>query len=287
MPEWISVMNLPNTSPPRAADAADTAAKTMPVYYINLDRRPERMAHMQQQGLLTGVALIRMPAVDASDPGIQQAAQTRRPGLDGRRMGAGSIACYESHRACWRALVSSKATHAIVLEDDVLLAPDFAELAQQPGWVPADADVIKIDTWKARVHLAAGKPIQVGPRELRRLRSTHFGAAGYVIACETAERLLPLTEDTSDPIDDTLFRPDQPHFPALTVYQMTPAPVVQVQHEKKESSPSLLAATSITDRFTAIAEPSRETPVARLRRRLANEWHALRSGTRYVVVPHG
>jgi glycosyl transferase, family 25 len=258
----------------------------MPVYCINLDRRPDRLEHMQAQSRVAGFTLLRMPAVDASNPAIRDALATRGAGIDGRRLGSGSLACFESHRACWRALVASNATHAIVLEDDVLLAPDFANLTR-PGWVPADADVVKLETWKARVHLAAGAPIPAGQRELRRLRSTHFGAAGYVIAYRTAERLLSLTEAAVDPVDDILFRSDLPVFPTLIAYQMTPAPVVQAQREETAAERVPWAATSITDRFAWAAADDHEAPVARLRRRLTNEWRARWEGTRYVVVPFG
>jgi glycosyl transferase, family 25 len=264
----------------------DAAAAALPVFCINLDSRPDRMAHMEAQSRAAGISLIRMPAVDAGAPEIQRAAQTIAIGLSGRRMGAGNIACNESHRACLRALLASDAPYAIVLEDDVYLAPDFARLTAA-DWVPADADVVKLETWGVRVHLDPA-PIKVGSRELRRLHSSHYGAAGYVIARATAERLLAATEGATDPFDDIVFCLDQPAAKTLNVYQMVPAPVIQAQRQEQGQA-AFWAASSISERFAGGHSESAgpEPLLPRLRRRLANEWLARRQGTRYVKVPHG
>jgi glycosyl transferase, family 25 len=272
-----------------AIGGARGAAAAMPIYCINLDKRPDRLAHMRAQAREVGVALTRMPAVDAASPEIQEAVATRAAGATGLRMGAGAIACFESHRACWRALLDSDAGHAILLEDDVLLAADFAAVAC-PGWVPADADVVKLETWGVRVNLGRRHPNRIGPRELRRLHSTHFGSAGYVISRRAAERLLVLTENACDPIDNTLFSPDQPIFSML----LLPDDAGAGGPGKKQDEPTAPAAwtdSSITERFLGDdpvgAAAERRGIAARLRQRLAAEWQARLRGLSYARVAHG
>src|ERR1700677_4914339 len=95
----------------------------MKIYLINLDRHPERLAHMRKQ--LDGVAFERVSAVDGS----------RRPPTT-KGLTRFELACLESHRIAWRKFLASAESLACFLEDDVHVQPGFAALLGRMDWAP-------------------------------------------------------------------------------------------------------------------------------------------------------
>ena len=95
----------------------------MKIYLINLDRHPERLAHMRKQ--LDGVAFERISAVDGS----------RRPPTT-KGLTRFELACLESHRTAWRRFLASADSLACFLEDDLHVQPGFAALLSETKWIP-------------------------------------------------------------------------------------------------------------------------------------------------------
>ena len=91
----------------------------MIIYLINLDRRPERLAHMREQ--LDGVAFERICRCRRGG--------TRPATIKG--LTRFELACLESHRTAWRGCLTSDASFACFLEDDVHLQPGFAALLSE------------------------------------------------------------------------------------------------------------------------------------------------------------
>ena len=90
----------------------------MKIYLINLDRHPDRLAHMRKQ--LNGVAFERISAVDGSnDP----------PTTKG--LSRFELACLESHKLAWRQFLNGPEGHACFLEDDLHVWPGFAALTSK------------------------------------------------------------------------------------------------------------------------------------------------------------
>lgn len=259
----------------------------MKVYCINLDRRPDRLAYMSELFGQLGVPFERIVAVDAQSPEVAAKAASCAPGMTGRRMSAGAYGCFQSHRNVWQRLVASSDSHAMIFEDDLLLAPGVADLLS-PGWIPADADLVKLETLRTRLHLSPAVGSAVQGRALHRMHSRHAGTGAYVISATAAARLLRQTETFADPIDEVLFNEASPLFPGLVVYQMSPAPVIQGEFSGQVKAG--WSATSITQRFASGDEPAparAEGRIARLVRRGTQEVIARAKGTRYVVVPFG
>lgn len=272
----------------------------MKAYCINLDRRPDRMERMGALLAGAGLPFTRVAAVDGQDPAVAAAAAAACGiGMAGRRMSAGAYGCFQSHREVWRLLIASGESHAMVLEDDLVIAPGLAGCLDA-AWVPRDADLVRLETSLKRVHCDTAphlpaphlpNPHLPAPgRRLQRLRSRHTGTGAYVIAAAAA-RLLLQTEVFVDPVDEVLFNEASPAFDTLVTYQMVPAPVVQgaKQAPGDPEAPAGWSATSITERFA----PGQAVALApegsgkRLARRLREELRARRLGTRYAVVPFG
>jgi glycosyl transferase family 25 len=263
----------------------------MKAYCINLDRRPDRLAHMTAQFEAMGQSFERVSAIDANTPEIADAVRRCGVSVTGLKMGAGAHACFQSHRKAWRLLLETGDSHAMVLEDDVVLAPGFAACLA-PGWVPEDADLVRLETFLTRFHRDRGPGIAAAGRRLYRLRSRHAGAGCYVISAVAAERLLGATDPIDDPIDELLFNEAAASFGERVVYQMIPSPAVQGDRlmPGKVKADTGWQATSIIARHAEDSTAEMAGPegaAGRLVRRLQEEMRALRQGTRYVVAPHG
>ncbi len=184
----------------------------MKLYLINLDRNPDRLAHMRSQ--LNGIAFERIKAFDGSGQPPTAKGLTRF-----------ELACLESHKVAWRQFLAGPETHACFLEDDLHVWPGFDALVESEAWIPADAHSIKLDTYLQAVELG-DKRTAIGGRELARLHSRHQSSAAYILSREGAARYLELTASVSLPADYSLF-PNHPRRVGLRIYQLIPAVAIQ------------------------------------------------------------
>lgn len=119
-----------------------------PVYLINLDRAPERLAGMEAMLADLSLPFERVPAVDGrqlSDPIAGFSERSYRM-LHGRRRNPGEIGCYLSHVECARRLLASGAEHALVLEDDVSLPDDIHAIVKAAIEADGDWDILRLSS---------------------------------------------------------------------------------------------------------------------------------------------
>jgi glycosyl transferase family 25 len=184
----------------------------MKIYLINLDRHPERLAHMREQ--LSGATFERISALDGSnDP----------PTTKG--LSRFELACLESHKLAWRRFLNGPEGHACFLEDDLHVWPSFGALTGSGSWIPSDAHSVKLDTYLQKVELGE-KRVAIGERQIARLYSRHQSSAAYILTREGAARYFELTASASAPADYALF-PNHPRRLGLRIYQLCPAIAVQ------------------------------------------------------------
>ena len=192
--------------------AASAGHPLMKIYLINLDRHPDRLAHMRNQ--LNGIAFERLSALDGSNQPPTTKGLTRF-----------ELACLESHKAAWRQFLAGPEAHSCFLEDDLHIRPGFAALIGSGAWVPADAHSVKLDTYLQAVELG-DKRAAIGGRQVARLYSRHQSSAAYILSREGAARYLELTANASLPADYSLF-PNHPRRVGLRIYQLIPAIAMQ------------------------------------------------------------
>lgn len=199
----------------------------MRILLINLDRSPERLKRMDEVLTGSGLTFERVPAVDGKL--LSEAEKTRWLGGDGSfyPLGPGEIGCFLSHRACWEIAAAGPDSHAVVLEDDVHIGSDAQAIIGDAGWIPADADIVKLETTLRPIYVDKTPAARVGGRTVNRLRGEHTGAAAYIVSRAGAAKLVALSETFCDPLDQFLFNPRLPPFTALTTYQLVPALCVQ------------------------------------------------------------
>jgi GR25 family glycosyltransferase involved in LPS biosynthesis len=206
----------------------------MKIYLINLDRHPERLAHMREQ--LDGAAFERISAVDGA---------TRPATIKG--LTRFELACLESHRTAWRRFLASAENLACFVEDDLHIPPGFAALLSEAKW-PTDAHAVKLDTYFQKIRLG-GRSSVSGGREIARLYTRHESAAAYILSRVGATRYLELTEKASRPADYAVF-PNSPRRLGLRIYQLVPAIAIQ-DHLLKDGKRFATAMTKTDARAVA------------------------------------
>jgi glycosyl transferase family 25 len=200
----------------------------MQIFIINLDRHAARWQRMAE--MLKGLAFKRIAAVDGKN-------------LDGPEpeyRGPAHATCFEdlsryeracalSHRLAWQAFLAGQDSHCCVLEDDVFISPDFPRFMNSTDWIPADGNVVKIETSREEL-LISRETIACWDRQATLLRSLNYGSAAYIISRRGAQILLGLTQRADRPVDCILF--DETGVKQLhPVYQLSPALCIQASHQ--------------------------------------------------------
>lgn len=107
----------------------------VPIFLINLDRRTDRLAFMEQQLSKQRLSFTRISAVNGYALSEQQKSQFDLEKfflLYRRKMVPGEMGCALSHCLIWQNIVANNIPFALILEDDVVLDEDFSAFAKQP-----------------------------------------------------------------------------------------------------------------------------------------------------------
>lgn len=231
---------------------AETCKTQMPIFCINLAKRTDRWAHMGAEATQLSIDLTRIEAITAAQAAAQSMDQDRQAARAGRDLSANQAACFQSHRAAWQALVDAGDDHGIVIEDDVQLARAFTALSQT-GWIPRDADIVRLEAFETSVVLTGVSHLPNSDRRIGRLYGSQSGAAGYTISRAAAQRLLSQTERFHEPVDMALFHRQSALFKALRIYQLVPAPVQQGHLSEKTHACDWAVSSISSNRHLATA----------------------------------
>jgi GR25 family glycosyltransferase involved in LPS biosynthesis len=202
-----------------------------PIYVINLERRPDRLARVTRLLAAAGLGFTRIDAIDAKsvDPAWLDA-QFAAPDEIGA-LSAAEQACALSHFEAYRRFAASPAgpdtSHAVILEDDAHLAETAGGLLACLDWLPKDQQLLKLERSRPEVMLAAATPV-AGSSRIARLCCDHTSSAGYIISRPLAEALAAMTPRPRLMIDFLLFHPVySPLFRRMRPAQLLPALVEQ------------------------------------------------------------
>lgn len=170
----------------------------LPVFVINLDRSPDRLASVSEQLREAGVPFARFPAVDGS--------RTDRAGPDvshwGRHFATDSmLGCALSHMHLWRHVRNEGLRAALIMEDDVRLVPGFvAKLHAVLREVPPDFDILYLGCFvlcsNQTQNALVGRAVRaLTGREVNRVSERIFrpawpaGMHCYVVSAQGARKL--------------------------------------------------------------------------------------------------
>lgn len=174
-----------------------------------------------------GIVFERVVAIDGqqlSEAVIRALTVSRH---DYRPLTASEVGCFLSHRACWQRIAAGPDAFAAVFEDDIAFSRNGPSCLRETAWVPTNADVVKLETYVEKVWVDKNPTATLVDHSVRRLRSIHWGTAGYVISRACAARLVNNTKTFSVTVDDALFHPKYRALRTIVVYQLVPALCIQ------------------------------------------------------------
>ncbi|MER9377068.1 glycosyltransferase family 25 protein [Mesorhizobium sp. M0491] len=221
---------------------------------INLDRSPDRLAHVTVEFSKIGVSFDRVSAIDAwHRPEFAETSSGLTPT---------EMACLMSHRVCWRIIADGDGAFGAIFEDDILLSEAAGPMLSNDGWIPADADIVKLETSLRKTVIAMKRTSVSRAFSVARLYGIHFGSAGYILSRQAALDLISRSLD--ERADEVIFDPSLPTSSSKTIYQLLPALCVQHDHVREKTS-GLTSLLSEERLVRARANPApKRSPVEKL-----------------------
>lgn len=204
-------------------------AGQIPVYYINLASRPDRRQFMEEQFERLGIVAERVDAVTPAEVGEARMAPHGDP-HNPWAMARVEVACVMSHERAWRRIVDTGDAHALFLEDDVVMTEGLKSFLDPAFNANLGADVLKLETTYESVRVGRTVRVVAGRFAVGKLLASHMGAAAYVLSAEMVRRSLTDSALQLMSVDRYLFSRGGPVIPSQGLYQVIPAPTVQLEH---------------------------------------------------------
>jgi len=183
--------------------------QAIPIYVINLDRRPDRLERIAQHLETRGVAWERVSGCDGAGASEAALASVIRPRGPLGPLGVGDRACTVSHTLAWETFLQTEAAgYALFLEDDIYLGSDIAATVASDAWIPSVTDAVKLEKYNSGASRLLLGPVvghTPGGRALRRMRSRHMGGGAYILSRKGAELVLGWRGRVRVPVDHFLF----------------------------------------------------------------------------------
>ena len=206
----------------------------MQIYYINLARRTDRRAFMEEQFARLGLEATRIEAVMPEEvPESDRAAYCHpsRPFW----LSLGECACTLSHLKAMRQMLAIEAPFALILEDDVVLSPRLPSFLAELAVAPPDFDLLRIETCEQRVRVRPASAA-IADVEIDQFVGYDSGAGGYIVSKRGAQRVLVNREARLRPIDQALFDSNAPMGRLLVLRQTVPGLCVQSKAPSAKTS---------------------------------------------------
>ena len=141
--------------------------------------------------------------VNAGDPYPADYDRRARRLLFGDHLRAGEVGCFLSHREIWRQCADSSDSAWCVLEDDIVLHPNFLSQVRALMRHPGDWDVVRLMQLLQRRGSWVAQRLEE-QTALRAYDRQPAGTQGYLIQPHAARRLLRHASRIVWPIDETL-----------------------------------------------------------------------------------
>lgn len=196
----------------------------MKCYLINLDRSADRLKQMNVEFARKGLTFTRVPAIDG-----RQLTQKELEAVNSSArcweipIPPGEIGCFLSHRQCLEIIANGEDEYAAVFEDDIVLTNQAQKIIGTSDWIPADADIIKVETFRTVILLDAPTEIAETHFKCARLLSKHLCTGGYIVSRSAAQRMLAFMDKVLVPVDNLIFDPAYEMFAHFNIYQIYPA----------------------------------------------------------------
>ncbi len=170
------------------------------IFLINLDRASDRLALVEKQFRDLGLDFERLPAVDAKSTSEEILNKHYSKSLNRKHyftsLTKTEIACYMSHLKAMNKVIEEDLDYAIILEDDIVLYPNFKYVHNIIASIKEDWEYLKLQINQGRKK----KITKRNPIEVASLPDVNFehiswskipiGASAYVISKKAAKKFL-------------------------------------------------------------------------------------------------
>jgi len=193
---------------------------SLPIFVINLDRSPERLALMEAQAGALGLGFERVPGIDGTKalPAWVVTQFLGELGQAPTALSKGEVGCYASHLRVMSKIIDHRLEAAIVLEDDALLDESFARNAERAvRAAPEGWDCIHLSTNFKRPAFPIAD-LELGVSLVRYMRQP-INSTAYIISLAGAVKLAAPRRRTCP--FDVEFR--QPWLSGLEIFGTYPA----------------------------------------------------------------
>lgn len=201
------------------------------LYVVNLDRDVERMASLAGNLAERGLGYERVSAVLGREvPDWEKLVDAPLYARRNRKAMAlpGEVGCTLSHLKVLETFLRTDAPWCVVLEDDVLVKPEFSEVLEALGRRADDWDLVKL------FHFHSGTPLTICPLTASHRLVTHLtrttSSAAYAINRRGAEALLRTLRPISEQVDHAM---DRPWESGIKIRGVSPLPVRLAPVSKK------------------------------------------------------
>jgi glycosyl transferase family 25 len=181
-----------------------------PVFVINMDDNPDRMARAAAELDRLDIAFTRLSAINGRALPAAELAQVYDPMSNARRarhpLIASEIGCYLSHIAVWERIADGSAPGGIVLEDDFAADDTLPLVLDALSADDGDWEIAKLFSLHRQQRVVARRPL-AAEAELVIPYKVPTTTLGYAIRRGTAARLAARALPVSRPIDE-----DHKHF---------------------------------------------------------------------------
>lgn len=252
---------------------------------ISLIEASSRRQHIAQE---FGAQNIPFAFFDAVSPAnkLEELLETY-PNFNSPKLSAGEKSCLLSHFLLWQQCVEQNLPYLSIFEDDVILGENAAFFLQDYSWLkdkfaPEQAFILRLETFLMHSELERVEGLNVHNRHIDRLKSFHYGTAGYIVSQPMAKFLLDFfatcPQEKIDAVDEILFNRllEDEQF---AVYQLNPAICVQ---ELQLSPPNETKLGSLIEQErteTRNRNKPKKTLISRVNKIKYNIWRVL-SGAR-------
>ena len=183
--------------------------QVIPVWVINLKKRPDRLKKIGKRLNKLGVEWTKIEAVDGQSCKNNDLNISSKFGEIGF-LSDNTRACSASHYKVWEFLISRDFNYGIVLEDDVELSDEFRDLLYDDSWIPKGSNLIKLEKFApnkvSKILVGAVLSQALGDtRQVHKMYSRHTGAAAYLISRKGAKKLVKWNSQFTVPVDHLLF----------------------------------------------------------------------------------
>ena len=221
------------------------------IFYINLDRVPERRNFMEASLKRLGLKnnFQRFSAIDAADPNALNNTNYKPGGWRPRwSLTLTEIACFESHRSLWKLIVEKKLSHVIIMEDDIFISSDLSQTVLDIENSNVTYDILRLDSC-CQIH-RYGASTEINTTSVRPILQTVPSSACYMLSLAGAKKQLHGSYIYSDHLDDYIYAPRK----NWTALQVWPAIAVQGMFSESDIMINVQAVISSSERTSIKSE---------------------------------